>query len=74
MSDLVSGRTGEWEVVIGLEVHAQVSSSAKLFRVRLQNLVQNQTRMYRWSMRRCQACCPLSTMNVFIRRCGPALA
>ena len=31
MSDLVSGRTGEWEVVIGLEVHAQVSSSAKLF-------------------------------------------
>ena len=31
MSDLVAGRTGDWEVVIGLEVHAQVSSSAKLF-------------------------------------------
>ena len=31
MSDLVSGHTGDWEVVIGLEVHAQVSSSAKLF-------------------------------------------
>ncbi|NCF48430.1 MAG: Asp-tRNA(Asn)/Glu-tRNA(Gln) amidotransferase subunit GatB [Bacteroidetes bacterium] len=31
MSDLVEGRTGEWEVVIGLEVHAQVSSHAKLF-------------------------------------------
>ena len=31
MSDLVEGRTGEWEVVIGLEVHAQVSSNAKLF-------------------------------------------
>ena len=31
MSNLVEGRTGEWEVVIGLEVHAQVSSSAKLF-------------------------------------------
>ena len=27
----VKGRTGEWEVVIGLEVHAQVASNAKLF-------------------------------------------
>ena len=27
----VSGRTGDWEVVIGLEVHAQVASNAKLF-------------------------------------------
>jgi aspartyl-tRNA(Asn)/glutamyl-tRNA(Gln) amidotransferase subunit B len=31
MSQLVTGRTGDWEVVIGLEVHAQVSSQAKLF-------------------------------------------
>ena len=31
MSQLVSGHTGDWEVVIGLEVHAQVSSQAKLF-------------------------------------------
>ena len=31
MTDLVTGRTGDWEVVIGLEVHAQVSSNAKLF-------------------------------------------
>ncbi len=30
-SNLVSGVSGEWEVVIGLEVHAQVSSNAKLF-------------------------------------------
>ena len=28
---LISGATGDWEVVIGLEVHAQVSSEAKLF-------------------------------------------
>ena len=27
----ISGQTGKWEVVIGLEVHAQVSSNAKLF-------------------------------------------
>ena len=31
MSDLVIGRTGDWETVIGLEVHAQVTSKAKLF-------------------------------------------
>ncbi|MBD2842577.1 Asp-tRNA(Asn)/Glu-tRNA(Gln) amidotransferase subunit GatB [Erythrobacter rubeus] len=27
----IQGQTGDWEVVIGLEVHAQVTSSAKLF-------------------------------------------
>ena len=27
----IQGNTGEWEVVIGLEVHAQVASNAKLF-------------------------------------------
>lgn len=30
-SNLISGDTGDWEVVIGLEVHAQVASNAKLF-------------------------------------------
>jgi aspartyl-tRNA(Asn)/glutamyl-tRNA(Gln) amidotransferase subunit B len=28
---LIEGRTGRWEVVIGLEVHAQVTARAKLF-------------------------------------------
>jgi aspartyl-tRNA(Asn)/glutamyl-tRNA(Gln) amidotransferase subunit B len=28
---LIKGATGEWEVVIGMEVHAQVTSNAKLF-------------------------------------------
>ncbi|MCA1748816.1 MAG: Asp-tRNA(Asn)/Glu-tRNA(Gln) amidotransferase GatCAB subunit B, partial [Sphingomonadales bacterium] len=27
----IQGATGEWEVVIGLEVHAQITSKAKLF-------------------------------------------
>jgi aspartyl-tRNA(Asn)/glutamyl-tRNA(Gln) amidotransferase subunit B len=31
MTDLIEGRTGQWEVVIGLEVHAQVTAKAKLF-------------------------------------------
>ena len=30
-TNLVAGATGDWEIVIGLEVHAQVSSDAKLF-------------------------------------------
>ena len=30
-SKLIQGRTGPWEVVLGLEVHAQVASNAKLF-------------------------------------------
>jgi aspartyl-tRNA(Asn)/glutamyl-tRNA(Gln) amidotransferase subunit B len=31
MSALIEGRTGPWEVVIGLEVHAQIIAKAKLF-------------------------------------------
>jgi aspartyl-tRNA(Asn)/glutamyl-tRNA(Gln) amidotransferase subunit B len=30
-SKLIKGATGDWEVVIGLEVHAQVTSQSKLF-------------------------------------------
>src|SRR3954463_14911703 len=30
-SKLIEGRTGPWEMVLGLEVHAQVASNAKLF-------------------------------------------
>jgi len=29
--NLIAGATGDWEIVIGLEVHAQVNSKAKLF-------------------------------------------
>tara|TARA_X000000950_G_scaffold69907_1_gene86616 strand:- start:249 stop:1703 length:1455 start_codon:yes stop_codon:yes gene_type:complete len=31
MGNLVKGQSGEWEVVIGMEVHAQVTSASKLF-------------------------------------------
>ena len=31
MSQLIKGETGEWEVIIGLEIHAQVVSKSKLF-------------------------------------------
>ena len=31
MSNLVTGNTGDWEIVIGIEVHAQIISQSKLF-------------------------------------------
>src|SRR5512135_1469832 len=31
MSDLIEGSNGSWEIILGLEVHAQVVSKAKLF-------------------------------------------
>ena len=31
LSNLVKGATGDWEIVVGLEVHAQVVSKSKLF-------------------------------------------
>jgi aspartyl-tRNA(Asn)/glutamyl-tRNA(Gln) amidotransferase subunit B len=30
-SNLIKGATGDWEIVIGLEIHAQVTSNSKLF-------------------------------------------
>src|SRR5881275_2471538 len=30
-SKLVKGATGDWEIIVGMEVHAQVTSNAKLF-------------------------------------------
>src|SRR5436189_5098584 len=30
-SKLIKGATGDWEVIIGLEIHAQVTSNSKLF-------------------------------------------
>jgi len=29
--NLISGSSGDWEVIVGLEVHAQVASKSKLF-------------------------------------------
>ena len=31
MNNLIKGKTHEWEIVVGLEVHAQVKSNSKLF-------------------------------------------
>jgi aspartyl-tRNA(Asn)/glutamyl-tRNA(Gln) amidotransferase subunit B len=31
MAQIIKGETGEWEIVIGMEVHAQVTANSKLF-------------------------------------------
>lgn len=31
MAQLIKGRTGDWEIVIGMEIHAQVIANSKLF-------------------------------------------
>ncbi len=31
MTQIIKGNTGDWEIVIGLEVHAQISTESKLF-------------------------------------------
>jgi aspartyl-tRNA(Asn)/glutamyl-tRNA(Gln) amidotransferase subunit B len=31
MSQMIKGNTGDWEIVIGLEVHAQIATESKLF-------------------------------------------
>ena len=38
----LKGKKGEYEVVIGLEVHAQILSESKLFHRLLLNLVRSQ--------------------------------
>lgn len=31
MADIIKGNTGDWEIVIGMEVHAQITAQSKLF-------------------------------------------
>ena len=31
MAELIQGETGQWEMVIGLEIHAQITAKSKLF-------------------------------------------
>ncbi len=55
---LIKGATGDWEVVIGMEIHAQVTSNSKLFSGASTAFGGDPNTMSRWSMRPCRACCP----------------
>ena len=56
-SKLIKGATGDWEVVIGMEVHAQVTSRAKLFSGASTEFGGEPNAQFPWSMRPCPACC-----------------
>ena len=76
MSDYrIQGATGEWEVVIGLEVHAQVTSKAKLFSGAATAFgAEPNSQVSAWSTRRCRGCCRCRTANASARRCAPGMA
>lgn len=63
MTAIIKGETGDWEIVIGMEVHAQVTANSKLFQARPQISALRQTRKFRLSMPPCPACCRFS-MNI----------
>jgi aspartyl-tRNA(Asn)/glutamyl-tRNA(Gln) amidotransferase subunit B len=50
---LIKGATGDWEVVIGMEVHAQVASNANCSRAPRPSSAARRTTTSRWSMPRC---------------------
>ncbi len=55
----IPGATGDWEVIIGMEVHAQVTLASQAVFRRLDGVrLARPTPMSRWSMRPCPACCP----------------
>jgi aspartyl-tRNA(Asn)/glutamyl-tRNA(Gln) amidotransferase subunit B len=54
---LIPGATGDWEVIIGLEVHAQVLSNSKLFSGASTAFGAAPNANVSWSTRPCPACC-----------------
>jgi len=52
----IPGATGDWEIVIGMEVHAQVTSHSKLFSALQPSSAARRIRMFLWWMRPCRAC------------------
>ena len=53
----IRGRDGDWEIAVGLEVHAQVISEAKLFSTAPTAFGAEPNSQVSSSMPRCPACC-----------------
>ena len=71
----IKGETGEWEVVVGLEVHAQIYRDAsKLFSGAATAFGAEPNTQVAWSTRRCRACCRCPTASASARRCAPGMA
>jgi aspartyl-tRNA(Asn)/glutamyl-tRNA(Gln) amidotransferase subunit B len=71
---IMSGAKQDWELVIGMEVHAQVSSKAKLFSGASTASGPSPIPTSPSSTRACPACCPSSTNSAWRRPCAPGWA
>lgn len=58
MAQLIKGETGNWEMVIGMEVHAQVIANSKLFQAHRQLSGRSKTVRLVWLMPLCRECYP----------------
>ncbi|ASC05793.1 Asparaginyl-tRNA synthase (glutamine-hydrolyzing) [Acetobacter pasteurianus subsp. pasteurianus] len=71
MSYVIEGKTGPWEIVVGLEVHAQVISQSKLFSGASTKFGVTRTHRSALLMRPSPVCCLLSTRNAWRRPSAP---
>jgi aspartyl-tRNA(Asn)/glutamyl-tRNA(Gln) amidotransferase subunit B len=67
----IPGATGDWEVIIGLEVHAQVTSQSKLFSGASTEFGRPANSNVSLVDAAMPGCCPSSTRNASSRRCAP---
>jgi Asp-tRNA(Asn)/Glu-tRNA(Gln) amidotransferase B subunit len=65
---LIEGRTGGWEIILGLEVHAQVVSKSKLFSGAATEFGAEPNTQSEPGRCRRPACCRSSTMSASSRR------
>ena len=68
------GATGDWEIVIGLEVHAQVASNAKLFSGRLDGFGAGPNDQVSLVDAAMPGMLPVINESASSRRCAPASA
>lgn len=74
MSYVIKGETGDWEIVVGLEVHCEVISKAKLFSGAPTAFGAEANTQVSFIDAGFRECCPSLTMNASVRRCARALA
>ena len=71
---VIAGAKHDWELVIGMEIHAQVAVERQAVLGRLDRRSgPNRTPTSPSSMPRCRGCCRSSTNSASNRRCAPGL-
>ncbi len=70
----IKGQTGDWEIVIGMEVHAQVLSNSKLFSGASTEFGAEPNSQVSFIDAGMPACCRSSIGSASSRRCAPASA